>query len=198
MNKIQGSACITLLENDVVESDDTRVAEILNDYFVDIAKTLGVAREEDSTTVDSSSKDTLQMTVELFQCHPSIVKIRATVNSFESFSFHQITVQEMFDQLIKLDPKKATPQDAIPAKILQANADLFSSPLAEIFNSLVVDCVFPDDLKLAEISSLYKKDDNMRKQIYRPISLLPAILEVFECIIYNQLYDYIGTSPLHF
>ena len=46
-NKIQGSASITLLKNDVVESDDTRVAEILNGYFVDITKTLGVACEED-------------------------------------------------------------------------------------------------------------------------------------------------------
>ena len=45
-NKIEGSASITLLENDVVESDDTRVAEILNEYFVDITKTLGVACEE--------------------------------------------------------------------------------------------------------------------------------------------------------
>ena len=109
-NKIQGSASITLLENDVVESDDTRVAEILNDYFVDITKTLGVACEEDSTNLDIPSQDTLQTTFQRFQCHPSIVKIRATVNSAQSFSFHQISVQEMFNQLMKLDPKKASPQ----------------------------------------------------------------------------------------
>ena len=57
-NKIQGSASITLLEDDVVESDDTGVAEILNGYFVDITKTLGVACEEDSTNLDISSQDT--------------------------------------------------------------------------------------------------------------------------------------------
>ena len=77
-NKIQRSASITLLENDVVESDDTMVAEILNGYFVDITKALGVACEEDSTNLDISSQDTLQVTVQCFQCHPSIVKIRAT------------------------------------------------------------------------------------------------------------------------
>ena len=92
------------------------------------------------------------------------------MNSSQSFSFHQITVQEMLKQLIKLDPKKALRQEAIPAKILRANADPFSLPLIEIFNNLVVDCAFPDDLKLADISSLYKEDDNMRKQNYRPIS----------------------------
>ena len=104
----------------------------------------------------------------------------------------------MFNHLTKLDPKKATPQEAIPEKILQANEDLFSSPLTAIFNNFVVDCAFPDDVKLADISSLYKKDDNMRKQNHRPISLLPAVSKVFECIRYNQLFDYFGTffSPL--
>ena len=60
------------------------------------------------------------------------------------------------------------------------------------------DCVFPDDLKLADISSLYKKDDYMRKQNYRPISLLPAVSKVFERIMYSQLFDYIGTFSLHY
>ena len=38
----------------------------------------------------------------------------------------------------------------------------------------------------------------MRKQNYRPISLLPAISKIFEPIMYNQLIDYICTflSPL--
>ena len=90
----------------------------MNDYFVDITKPLGVLREEDSTTVDNSSQDTLQTTVEHFQPHPSVIKIISTVNRFQSLSFHQITVQEMFGQLIKLDPKKTTQQDAIPAKVL--------------------------------------------------------------------------------
>ena len=36
-NKIHGTPCINFLENNVVVSDDTRVAEIFNEYFVDIA-----------------------------------------------------------------------------------------------------------------------------------------------------------------
>jgi len=67
---------------------------------------------------------------------------------------NQFTIQEMIDQLIKLDPQNTTPQEAIPPKILQKSANLFSSPLTEFFNELVVKSTFPDDLKLADISSL--------------------------------------------
>ena len=35
-DKIQRSSCITLLENHVVESDEGRVAEVMNDSFVDM------------------------------------------------------------------------------------------------------------------------------------------------------------------
>ena len=31
---------------------------------------------------------------------------------------------------------------------------------------------------------------------YRPISLLPTISTVFECVIYNQLYDYFNNNNL--
>ena len=108
-NKIQGSASITPSENDVVKSDDTWVAEVLNGYFVDISKTLGVTCDEDSTNLDISYQGTLQTTIQRFQGHPRVSKVKATVNSSQCFSFHQIIVHEMFNQLMKLDPKKATP-----------------------------------------------------------------------------------------
>ena len=38
LNRIEGSASFTLLENDVVESDNTRVAEILNDILLMLPK----------------------------------------------------------------------------------------------------------------------------------------------------------------
>ena len=42
--------------------------------------------------------------------------IRLAVGSFQSFSFHHITIQEIFGQLIKLDPREVTTQETIPQK----------------------------------------------------------------------------------
>ena len=105
----------------------------------------------------------------------------------QTFSFRQITIQEMFDLLITLGPKKSTPQEAIPLKILHENANLFSLSLTAFVNKRV--STFPDHLILSNVSSLCKKDGSTSKQNYRPISLLPATSKVFERIIYNQLID---------
>ena len=189
-NKIQSSTCITLLENGIVESDEGKVAEILNDYFVNITETLGVADEHRQEPLNDHMDDPCLRTVKHFQEHPSIHKIKSSVKSTINFSFRKITVEEMLEQLQNLDPKKGSPQEAIPAKILKSNADLFCFPLTELFNKLVEESSFPDDLKNADVSSLFKKDDNMSKKNYRPISLLPSIAKIFERLMHKQLSEF--------
>ena len=51
-------------------------------------------------------------------------------------------------------------------------------------------------MKNAEV--IFKKDDNMNKVNYRPISLLPTIAKMFEQLIHRQLSEYIlcFLSPL--
>ena len=35
--------------------------------------------------------------------------------------------------------------------------------------------VFPDDLKLADITTLFKKEDSLNKENYRPVSIPPHL-----------------------
>ena len=104
----------------------------------------------------------------------------------------------MLGQLKNLDPKKALPHKSIPPKILKTHADLFCFPLVELFNRLIQEGSFRNDLKCADVSSLFKKGDTMYKEEYRPICLLPAISKLFERLMYTQLYDYMRQffSPL--
>ena len=63
---------------------------------------------------------------------------------------------------------------------------------------MIEEGIFPNNLTSADVSSLFNKGDTMCKENYRPISLLLAISKLFERLIYNQLYDYMGQffSPL--
>ncbi len=42
---------------------------------------------------------------------------------------------------------------------------------------------FPNDMKYAEISPVFKKKDDLIKANYRPVSILTAFIKVFETII---------------
>ena len=46
---------------------------------------------------------------------------------------------------------------------------------------------FPDDLKLAEVSSIFKKNDYLDKENYRPVIVLLNVSKVFERTIYSQI-----------
>ena len=46
---------------------------------------------------------------------------------------------------------------------------------------------FPDDLKVAEVSSIFKKNNDLDTENYRPVSVLFNASKVFERIIYKQI-----------
>ena len=45
-------------------------------------------------------------------------------------------------------------------------------------------------MKLADVSSLFKKTDNLKKDNYRPESVLPSISKVYERVMGQQLSDF--------
>ena len=56
------------------------------------------------------------------------------------------------------------------------------------------DCInktFPDCLKEANVTPIFKMDDPLDKENYRPVIILPLFCKVFEKLIYKQLSNYI-------
>ena len=54
----------------------------------------------------------------------------------------------------------------------------------------------PDDLKMARIVPLYKKNSKTHVGNYRPISVLSVISKVFEKVVFMQLSDYLSENRL--
>ena len=48
-----------------------------------------------------------------------------------------------------------------------------------------------------KITPIHKKGDKNIISNYRPISLLPTISKVFECVIHKQLYNYFNNNKMH-
>ena len=51
---------------------------------------------------------------------------------------------------------------------------------------------FPAALKLAHITTYFKKGSKNSKQNYRPASLLPNISKMYKRCMYKQMLDYLG------
>jgi hypothetical protein len=64
---------------------------------------------------------------------------------------------------------------------------VIASPLSHIINLSIIQGVVPDDLKLARVVPLFKKNDKTDVGNYRPVSILSVISKVLERIIYDQV-----------
>ena len=64
-----------------------------------------------------------------------------------------------------------------------------------MFNDCVEHSVFPDDLKLADMTPIFKRVDRTTKTNYRNISVLPVCSKCFERIMEKQITPFID-NPL--
>ena len=86
--------------------------------------------------------------------------------------------------------------DGIPSRLLQEAAPEIALPLATIFNYSMQSGVLPDAWKSAKVTPIYKDGSVLEASNYRPISVLPVCLKVFEKIIHQQLYSYLTSNNL--
>ena len=122
--------------------------------------------------------------------HPSIVNIRRHVKVDDEFHFRPITAAEMEKKIAALNPRKNGGE--IPTKILREVRQIVSEPLSKIWGEQCVKRkVFPDNLKLGDITAVFKAMEKTVKKNYRPITVLPIISKLFEKIMDEQTDAYI-------
>ena len=175
---------IILLENDIITSNDKEIAEIFNDCFLNNSST------ESSNTV-AKQKDSLEDIIEKYELHPSILKIRETVQSDDKFYLKNIEQDDLQKEIYNLNPNKSIPFNDIPINIMKGCNDIISPYLTNLFNDSIESNIYPDSLKLAEVTPAHKKDETTNKNNYRPISLLPCVSKLFEKLLYEQIYNFI-------
>ena len=73
---------------------------------------------------------------------------------------------------------------------MKRNSDIFSKILTDDLNNSITTAKFPDNLKCADITPAFKKDDRLIKCNYRPISILPTSSKIYEKAVYKQIYQY--------
>ena len=89
--------------------------------------------------------------------YPSIDKIRKTYESNKNLFFQTSNRRTLAARFLSDDGSKATPVGDIPADMLKVTPDIQPSLIMKIIHLLFENRCFPDDLKLEEVSPIFKK-----------------------------------------
>ena len=85
--------------------------------------------------------------------------IQRKVANDSTFSFNEASLSDIEKELRLLNPNKAYTFKNIPPKILKESRECCSDILQKLFNKTLSNKEFPDELKLADVTPIYKKDD---------------------------------------
>ena len=78
----------------------------------------------------------------------------------------------------------------IPTRMIKDAAHVYSHKLTIIFNNCIKSKKFPDILKYADTTPVFKKGNTTDKSHYGPISTLSNFSKIFEKLIYSQVNSY--------
>ncbi len=184
-NKSNSHRNIILQEEDKIIADRHDVCDVFNTYFSTIAETIG---QPDQICMEN--EDYLNAIFERHKNHPSVIAIKENCHAENEFSFETVTDDYVLKCLQKIKCNKATGFDDLPPKAIQMCSYELTGMFTNVINHSITTSVFPDDMKKAEISPIYKKKNDMMKDNYRPVSILAILAKVYESIIADQIQTY--------
>ena len=184
---------IIIIEDDKVISNKLELAEKFNNFFIEAVENLEIEHFVPKIEVDDiiEDEDVINTIVKKYKSHPSIKKIKENVEVETKFEFMEMTSEQMEKEIKKLDPKKASMADDIPAKTLISSHDIVGKYLSTIYNNSKNSAKYPVPLKVADVTPIPKTKEKTSFKQYRPVSLIPIISKLYERNMFDQISAYI-------
>ncbi len=164
-----------LQEGDRYITDITEVCEVFNHNFIKTGE---------------SQKFTLSEKEKSEEFNKCLNNIKHNCAEERNFVFKAIEPETVRKKITKIKSKKAAGYDLIPPKLVKIASQELYIPLTNVLNSSLGNSNFPDQMKYANISPAYKKNEPLEKGNYRPISVLTCFSKLFEGIIADQMNDF--------
>ena len=161
----------TLKVNDYEEESCTQMAELFNTHFTHITEKLNFSNVS-----------------------PNFKKINMFISSkLTETDFFEITPVDDYSLLCVINKLNINKSgiDNIGPNILKLAAPYISMSLIYILNLSIKTGIFPDSLKSAKVTPIFKAGDKSDPNNYTPISVLPTLSKIFEKLICLQLNNFI-------
>ena len=123
-------------------------------------------------------------------------KIQPSKYSFESYIAsintklpeQTVTINELKEASFSFKSNKSPGIDEISAKVIKGCFSELAAQLKHIFDLSLSPGIFPDKLKIAKVTPIYKKDEKTDLGNYRPFSILPCFSKILERLMYNRFF----------
>ena len=120
--------------------------------------------------------------------------LKKNPNNDSSLFFRPTTEHEVNKLIDGLTNKMSTGWDGISNKILKHIKKPIIRPLTVIIKKSLEMGVFPDCMKLANVSPLHKGGREDYCTHYIPISLLPVLSKILEKVVYSRTYNFLSAK----
>ncbi len=158
------------------ERDPAKLATIANDL------------NEHFSTVGQRIQAGIPMNVDINEFMP--------VHHPPIFDLNEVTVDEVCKVIKELKPTATCSVDGITDFMVKSGMNELSPILTHLFNMSIRQKTFPDAWKHATITPLYKSGDHTCSDNYRPISVLPTLGKILECVAHSQCMKYLSDNDL--
>lgn len=173
-NKIkQSCAPPKLLVNSKLITEPNEICNTFNEYFSTIGPLL--AKEIPKTFHENASK-----------ALPVIPETCSKLSIIDPS-----TDSEILKIINDLDSNCSTGLDGINTKVIKCIKFVIVSNFTKCFNKLIINGEFPDTLKIAKVTPIYKSGQKTDPGNYRPISVLPVLSKILEKILHKRLETYL-------
>ena len=117
-----------------------------------------------------------------------------TANS--TMESNPLSINELKDALFSLKINKTPGYSEISFNVVKCFGELYDT-LKFIFELSLEKGIFPDDLKIARATPVFKGSDLFKLGNYKPISVLSCFSKILERIMYNGIYKYLENKILY-
>ena len=161
---------------DKIEIHDAKsIAEKFNEFFVNIGPNLAN---------------------KIPQCNLTFKSYLPTVNTTLK---ETVLSENEFEEAFKtLKRNKAPGHDGLDVNIITSVYEFIKKPLLKIFNESINLGIFPEKMKIAKVTPIFKSGKKELLTNYRPISVLSCFSKILERIMYNRVYNYLNDNNLLF
>ena len=145
----------------------------------DIVPNLKVSTNHNYDTDFLVTNDEVANALNKSRNHPSIMT-KNKRKADQCSSFGPVT----YDDILK-KTNKASQLSDVPTKILKQNSGYFIGYFCGNINQCISQSMFPPDLKLADVTPVYKNKSKNSKDNYRPVIILSNISKIYERCLYD-------------